>query len=158
MLGLLIALIRWRWTDRVTRALVVGVLVMLVLGAASPLMIPLGGAHEVAIVLPFGAVLGGRVIGPWLAVRRQPGGPAEGPLGHPVSAGRPADGGLRARRRRARLLVGPRLRRRAAVGPSRYQDLADWLAAHGLTSGLSLATGPRTSTRLRPAAGSAWRR
>ena len=154
LLGLLIALVRWRWTDRVTRALVVGVLVMLVLGAASPLMIPIGGAHEVAIVLPFGAVLGGRVIGPWLAaVRRRP------------------QAGLLARSALVtRLTVGCAL---AAAGLGLLSDLgyaaaqpavaarddalADWLAAHNLTSGLSgywtanittLATGGRV--RLAP--------
>ena len=79
-------------TDRVTRALVVGVLVMLAVGAASPLMIPLGGAHEVAIVLPLGAVLGGRVIGPWLAAGR---GRA---AGSPGRAGDAGDGGVRCSR------------------------------------------------------------
>ena len=80
LLGLLTAIVRWSDEDRVTRALVVGVLIMLVAGATSPTMIPVGGAHEIAIVLPLGAVLGGRVIGPWLAVRRQPqtGGPRAG--------------------------------------------------------------------------------
>ena len=71
-----------------TRALVVGILIMLVAGATSPLMIPLGGTHEIAIVLPLGAVLAGRVIGPWLAVRWQPqtvgrGPSAQGPASQP---------------------------------------------------------------------------
>ncbi len=69
LLGLLITIARWRWADRVSRALVVGVIVMLVAGAASPLMIPVGGTHEIAVVLPLGAVLGGRAVGPWLAGR-----------------------------------------------------------------------------------------
>ena len=138
LLGLLIALVRWRWTDRVTRALAVGVLVMLVLGAASPLMIPLGGAHEIAIVLPFGAVLGGRLIGPWLAAVRRP------------QAGRPAPGQWARPALVARLAVGCALGVAglgllsdlgyAAAQPAvtaRDDALADWLAAHNLTSGLS---------------------
>ena len=124
LLGLLIAIVRWSDEDRVTRALVVGVLIMLGAGATSPTMIPVGGAHEIAIVLPLGAVLGGRVIGPWLAVRRQPqtgrpgggnsGAGNQGPGVSPVGTGRAGNGGLRARRRRARPGVRPRLRCRAA--------------------------------------------
>ena len=125
LLGLLIAIVRWHRADRVTRALVVGILIMLVAGATSPLMIPLGGTHEIAIVLPLGAALGGRVIGPWLAVRWQPrtgrpgadscqGPSAQGPEVSPGGVVRAGNGGLRARRRRARPGVRPRLRRRAA--------------------------------------------
>jgi len=133
VLSLLIAIGRWWWLDRVTRALVVGVLVMLVAGAASPLMIPLGGTHEVAIVLPLGAVLGGRVFGPWLAVRWQP---------------RP---GWLARVLRALRLVAVCALGVVGLGllsdlgysaaqptaASKYAGLADWLEAVGLTSGLS---------------------
>ena len=130
-LGLLIAIARWRWSDRVTRALVVGVLVMLAAGAASPLMIPVGGTHEIAVVLPLGAVLGGRVVGPWLAARAR--------------SGRFARAG-----QAARVAVGCAL---AAVGlgllcclgyaaaqpagQPKDAPLADWLVAHNLTSGLS---------------------
>ena len=107
-------------------------------------MIPVGGAHEIAIVLPLGAVLGGRVIGPWLAVRRQPqtGRPVpatQGPAVSPVGTGRAGNGGLRARRRRAGRPGWPGLAHAAAqpsVG-SGDEALADWLEAHHLTSGLS---------------------
>ena len=133
VLGLLIALIRWRWTDRVTRALVVGVVVMLVLGAASPLMIPLGGTHEVAIVLPFGAVLGGRVIGPWLAARRQLRG---GWFTRSVLVARLTAGCALAAAGLGLLSALGYAAAQPSVGP-RYQTLADWLAAHNLTSGLS---------------------
>ncbi len=73
LLGLVVTIARWRTADRVSRALVVGVLVMLVAGAASPLMIIGGGTHEIAVVLPLGAALGGRVVGPWLVAHAQAG-------------------------------------------------------------------------------------
>jgi hypothetical protein len=129
LLGLLITIARWRRADRVTRALVVGVIVMLAAAAASPLMIPVGGTHEIAVVLPLGAVLGGRVVGPWLADVSAP---------------------SRRFARAARAAVTCEL---AVVGlgllaclgyaaaqppqPPRDAPLADWLAAHHLTSGLS---------------------
>jgi hypothetical protein len=133
LLGLLVAIACWHRQDRVTRALVVGVLVMLAFGAASPLMIPLGGTHEIAVVLPLGAVLGGRVIGPLLAVRRQL---RIRWLARSVLVARVTAGCALA-------VVGLCLL--SALGyaaaqpaaPARYQALANWLAAHKLTSGLS---------------------
>ena len=106
LIGLVVSIARWRTADRVTRALVVGVFVMLAAGAASPLMIPNGGTHEIAVILPLGAVLGGRVVGPWLAAR---------PAGRsPGRARDPGVGGRGARRGRPRPAVLPRLRGRAA--------------------------------------------
>jgi hypothetical protein len=133
LLGLLVAIACWHRQDRVTRALVVGVLVMLAFGAASPLMIPLGGTHEIAVVLPLGAVLGGRVIGPLLAVRRQ------------LRIRWLARSVLVARVTAGCALAAVGLCLLSALGyaaaqpaaPARYQALANWLAAHKLTSGLS---------------------
>ena len=55
--------------DRVTQTLAAGILVTLAAGAFGTHMAPIQGAHEIAIVLPFSAVLAGRLIGPWLAAR-----------------------------------------------------------------------------------------
>jgi hypothetical protein len=131
LLGLLIAIARWRWSDRVTRALVVGVLVMLAAGAASPLMIPSGGTHEIAVVLPLGAVLGGRVVGPWVAARARAGRFARAGQATRVAAGC----ALAA----AGLGLLSCLGYAAAQPASQPRDaaLADWLVAHNLTSGLS---------------------
>jgi len=133
LLGLLTAIACWRRADRVTRALVLGVLIMLAAGAASPLMLPLGGTHEIAIVLPFGALLGGRVLGPWLAARRvpRPGWFTRSVLVARLTAGCAlAAAGLG-------LLAGLGY---AAAQPgegARDQALVNWLLAHKLTSGLS---------------------
>ena len=81
LIGLVVSIVRWRTADRVTRALVIGIFVMLAAGAASPLMIPDGGTHEIAVILPLGAVLGGRVVGSWLAARAGSAGPGDAGLG-----------------------------------------------------------------------------
>ena len=125
VIGLVVSVARWRTADRVTRALVVGVVVMLVAGAASPLMIPSGGTHEIAIILPLGAVLGGRVVGRWLA------------------AG--AWAGRRARASAAGVLTAAGLGLLCCLGyaaaqpapQTRGTPIAEWLLAHHLTSGLS---------------------
>ena len=66
LIGLLIALWNWPRADRVTRTLVVGLFALFAASAVSPLMQPISGAHEIAIMVPFAAVLAGRAIGPWL--------------------------------------------------------------------------------------------
>ena len=86
--GLLLAIWAWPRADRVTRTLVVAVFAVFAAGAVSPLMQPISGAHEVAIMLPLSAALAGRVIGPWLAGRRQAEDAAEG--GGPAAGGPPA--------------------------------------------------------------------
>ena len=134
LLGLLITIARWRRADRVTRAVAVGVIVMLAAGAASPLMIPVGGTHEIAVVLPLSAVLGGRVVGPWLA----------GFSALPVPSRRLARVGLAARAAVASVLAVVGLGLLCCLGYVAAQPpeqpieapLADWLAAHNLTSGL----------------------
>ncbi|MGD0704534.1 MAG: hypothetical protein ABSA02_32175 [Trebonia sp.] len=133
LLGLLLAIAFWRRGDLVTRTLVVGVLIMLVAGAFSPLMLPLGGTHEIAIVLPFGAVLGGRLIGPWLAARRAP---RAGWFARSVPVVRLAAGCALAAAGLA-LLAGLGYAAAQPGAAPRDQALANWLLAHKLTSGLS---------------------
>ncbi len=130
LLGLFVSIARWRTADRVTRALVVGVIVMLVAGAASPLMIIGGGTHEIAVVLPLGAALGGRVVGPWLAAR--------------AGSGQFARAGRKARATAAGVLAAAGLGLLCCLGyaaaqparPPHDAAIADWLLAHHLTSGL----------------------
>jgi hypothetical protein len=125
LIGLVVTIARWRTADRVSRALVVGVFVMLAAGAVSPLMIPIGGTHEIAVILPLGAVLGGRVVGPWLAAR--------------ASSGQAARAGRAARATVAGVLAAAALGYAAAQPPMQSRDapIADWLLAHHFTSGLS---------------------
>lgn len=73
-----------RGSDRVTQALTVGTLVTLGAGAFASSMKPGYDAHEIAVVLPFGAVLAGRTVAPWLMRRDLPrlaGGAAAAVLG-----------------------------------------------------------------------------
>ena len=134
LLGLLIAIARWRRSDRVTRALVVGVLVMLVGGRGQPADDPASAARTRSPSCCRSA----RCSAAGSSAPGWPSGGGRGQAGSPAGAGRAGDGGLRARRRRARPAVRPRLRRRAAGRPRQGPaDLADWLLAHHLTSGLS---------------------
>jgi hypothetical protein len=134
LVGLVVSVLHWRTADRVTRALVIGVIIMLAAGAVSPLMIPVGGTHEIAIVLPLGAVLGGRVVGPWLAARAGSG-----------QAARAGWAGRRTRATAAVALAAAGLGLVSCLGyaaaqparPPHDAAIADWLLAHHLTSGLS---------------------
>jgi hypothetical protein len=131
LVGLVVTIARWRTADLVSRALVVGVFVMLAAGAASPLMIPGGGTHEIAVILPLGAVLGGRVVGPWLADR--------------AGSGQLARAGRTARATVAGVLAAAALGLLCCLGyaaaqpamQSRDAPIANWLLEHHLTSGLS---------------------
>ena len=148
LIGLLIALWSWPRADRVTRTIVVALFAVFAASAVSPLMQPISGAHEIAIILPLGACLAGRVIGPWLAAGRpaEVDGPAADARAASARAGR---GRLGRRMPTARVAVACVL---AAAGigylcnlgynaaqpsrPSVNQALADFLVAHHLTSGL----------------------
>jgi hypothetical protein len=113
----------FRSADRVTQILTAGTLTMLAAGAFRTDVLLLQSAHEIAVVLPFGAVLAGRAVGPWLT---------------------------RAfRRRLPRVTLAPVLVAvlgcyLAALGysvtrpalPAENQSLTDWLVAHHLTGGL----------------------
>jgi hypothetical protein len=138
--GLVASITGWRTADRVTRALVVAVFVMLIAGAASPLMIPGGGTHDIAVILPLGAVLGGRVVGRWLGAGAVPGQAAL-----PGRAARAARAARRARGTAAGALTAAGLGLLCCLGyaaaqpalQARDTPIAQWLLAHHLTSGLS---------------------
>jgi hypothetical protein len=110
----------FRGADRVTQILTVGTLTMLAGGAFRTHTVFLESAHEIAVVLPFGAVLAGRTVGPWLARRRRP------------------------RITLAPVLVAVLGCYLAALGysvtrpalPAGNQSLTDWLVARHLTGGL----------------------
>ncbi len=132
LIGLLIALWSWPRADRVTRTIVVALFAVFAASAVSPLMQPISGAHEIAIMVPFAAVLAGRAIGPWLVGPRVP--------APRVPAARvPA-----ARVAVACVLVAAGIGYLCNLGynaaqpsrPSANQALADWLVAHHLTSGI----------------------
>jgi hypothetical protein len=134
-----------RGADRVTQALTVATLVMLGAGALGTKMTPIQGAHEIAVVLPFGAVLAGRTLGPWLLSRRLPRITLTPLLGVALV------GYLAALGYNASL----------PAMSAETQGLADWLVAHHLTSGLgrywaanstTLASGGRV--RVAPVQGS----
>ncbi|MGH3213447.1 MAG: hypothetical protein ACRDN1_08665 [Trebonia sp.] len=120
----------FRSADRVTQVLTVGTLVVLAAATFATHMTLLAGAHEIAVVLPFGAVLAGRTIGPWLARRRLPR-LALTPVLTAVLAGYLAALGW------------------AAAQPKQQaetQQLADWLVAHHLTGGLAKYWGASSTT------------
>jgi hypothetical protein len=107
--------------DRVTQILTLGTVVTFAGGALATQMQVMTGAHQIAVVLPFCAVLAGRTVGPWLARRRLPR-LALTPLLTAVLAGYLAALGW------------------AAAQPKQQaqtQQLADWLVAHHLTGGLA---------------------
>ena len=122
----------FRGADRITQVLTVGTLVVLVAATFATHMVLLQGAHEIAVVLPFGAVLAGRTVGSWLARRRD---------------------------RLPRLALTPVLAVAlagylaalgwAAAQPKQQaetQQLADWLVAHHLTDGLAKYWGASSTT------------
>jgi hypothetical protein len=110
----------FRGADRVTQILTAGTLTVLAASAFRTHLVLLGSAHEIAVVLPLGAVLAGRTVGPWLASRRRP------------------------RITLAPVLVAVLGCYLAALGysvtrpafPAENQNLTDWLVAHHLTGGL----------------------
>jgi hypothetical protein len=111
----------FRSADRITQVLTVGTLVVLVAATFATHMVLLQSAHQIAVVLPFGAVLAGRTVGSWLA-RRRLSRLALTPVLTAVLAGYLAALGW------------------AAAQPKQQaetQQLADWLVAHHLTGGLA---------------------
>lgn len=114
-----------RGGDRVTQALTLGTLVTLGAGAFANPMMPGYGAHEITVVLPFGAVLAGRTVGPWL-MRRGLHRPARAVLAALLAAA--AAGYLAA--------LGYSATRPSV--PARTQALAGFLTAHDLTSGIGM--------------------
>jgi hypothetical protein len=102
--------------DRVTQVLVAGTIIVLAAGAFGPYMTPVAGAHEIVTVLPFCAVLAGRLLGPRLAKARLE--PVLA-LGLVCYLGALAHNDLQ------------------PVQTPWHQDLANWLETHHLTNGLS---------------------
>lgn len=102
--------------DRVTQALVAGTIIVLAAGAFGTYMAPVTGAHEIVTVLPFCAVLAGRLLGGRLVKARL----------EPVLAL-----GL------ACYLGALAHNDTQPIQPAWHQDLAGWLEAHHLTSGLA---------------------
>ena len=102
--------------DRITQFLVVGTLVTLAAGLFGTHMVDISGAHEIAVVLPFGAALAGRMLGGRLVRAR-----LEPVLGLGLACYLAALGYNAAQ----------------ASQPAGSQALAGWLAAHGLKQGLA---------------------
>ena len=103
--------------DRVGQVLVVGTLVMLGAGVFSTHVTDVSFAHEIAVVLPFGAVLAGRLLGgPLTRVRLEP---------------------LLAVGLAAYLGALCYTATEWVPGPAQNQAAADWLVGHGFTSGLA---------------------
>jgi hypothetical protein len=130
--------------DRVTQALALGTGITLAAGAFGTRASLVQGAHEIAIVLPLSAVLGGRLLGPWLSGVRLPSGDAGRGRGRRAAPDRPRTVGEIARVTLASVLAVAALGYMAVLGynmstqnyPAQSQNLADFLVAHGLTSGL----------------------
>jgi hypothetical protein len=112
----------FRRGDRVTQVLTAGTLITLVAALATNTDSLVSGTHDIVVLLPFGAVLAGRTVGPWLAGRRMP---RVTLTLTPVLcvAG-------------ACYLAGLGYNTAQPQQPAATQNLADWLLAHHLTSGL----------------------
>jgi proteasome accessory factor C len=106
--------------DRVTQVITIGTLVTLAAGSATTTDTVVSGAHEIAVVLPFGAVLAGRTIGPWLTERRLPRVVLAPVLGVVLVC----------------YLAGLGYNVSQPPRPADTQSLADWLLAHHLARGL----------------------
>ena len=117
------ALVKLTSGDRITQTLTMGTLVTLAAGAfVTPLKAGYD-AHEIAVVLPFGAALAGRFAGPWLMRQRRLARSALIPAGSVLLAACLAFAGYFA----ARPALNP---------PTRVTTLDSWLLAHHLTDGL----------------------
>jgi hypothetical protein len=132
-----------RGADRVTQILTAGIGTTLVAVTFGTVTAPVSGAHEMATVLPYGAVLAGRTVGPWLAGRRVRA-VTLGPLLGVVLACYLS-------------VLGYNASRPALAADT--QGLADWLVAHHLTSGLGkywLANSTTLSSAGRVRVASVW--
>ena len=139
--------------DLVSDVLAVGLAASLGSFAASSIPATPFDARELAAALPYGAVLAGRVLGPWLAGGRRrsahhgrrslPRGRRSPPRGgrswlRPGVAALIAAGGCQL------AALGYEATRPAAISPE--QALAGWLAAHHLTAGLGTYTEDNITT------------
>ena len=110
----------FRRGDRVTQVLAAGTLITLVAALATNTDSLVSGTHDIVVLLPFGAVLAGRTVGPWLAGHRMPRMTLTPVL---CVAG-------------ACYLAGLGYNTSQPQQPAAAQSLADLLLAHHLTSGL----------------------
>jgi hypothetical protein len=120
-----IALAAWRFPrerDLVTQVLLAGIVINLAAYVAGTHATALANTREISAVLPFGAALAGRLLGPPLAGARQRLTRLLAPALAVVLAGYLAGLGYE--------LSKPSL-------PEQAQPIASWLEAHHLTSGLS---------------------
>lgn len=107
--------------DRVTQIVAAATVATLAAGIFGEVLPDLAHAHEVAILLPLGAVLAGRMVPPLLSGRRLTGRVAAGALGVWLAAG----------------LAALCFAATWAPDVTTNQDLADWLVAHHYTSGVA---------------------
>jgi hypothetical protein len=117
--------------DRVTQIVAAGVAATLAAGIFGTVLPDLAHAHEVAILLPLGAVLAGRMLPPlvsarwpsgrWLPGGRRPGRAAAVALGAWLTVG----------------LAALCFAASQPPAPPTNQPLADWLVAHHYTDGLA---------------------
>ena len=168
-----IALAAWRFPrerDLVAQVLLVGIVINLAAYLVGTRAGSLADTREITGVLPFGAALAGRLLGPRLAGARLTGtGPAGGGLGGRGLAGRGLAGRGLAGRGLARrfvpaalvvvlpgYLAGLGLELTTPTVPAQAQQLASWLEARHLSTGLSgfwpanvvtLTTGQRVNIR-----------
>ena len=108
-------------TDRVTQVIVAGTAATLAAGVVGTILPSLAHAHEVAILLPFGAVLAGRMLPPLVPARWRPGRWAVPALAAWLAAGLAA------------LCFAATW---FPLGPQN-QDLATWLVDHHYSEGLA---------------------
>jgi hypothetical protein len=128
--GLAVALVTFFMsrTDRVSQIVATATVAVLVAGVFGTLIQSLAYAHEVAILLPLGAVLAGRMLPPLLPARRWDAGGAKR-----VTAGVFAVLGVWLAAGLAALCFAASW---APLGPPQ-QQLATWLASHHYTEGLA---------------------
>lgn len=135
------AVVAWRvpnQRDLVGDVLAVGIVVNLAGFVASVIPATPFDTREIAALLPFGAVLAGRVFGPWLAGPRltRPAQPTTQPTR--TARVRPGVAALAAAGACQLAALGYGSIQPAAADPE--QALAGWLAVHHLTSGLGTFT------------------
>jgi hypothetical protein len=127
--------------DFVGDVLAVGIVVNLAGFVASIIPATSFDTREIAALLPFGAVLAGRVFGPRLAAARPARGRAPGAR---VRRFRPSVAALAVAGACQLAALGYGAAQPAAADPE--QALAGWLAAHGLTTGLGTFTDGNLTT------------
>jgi hypothetical protein len=137
--ALVLALGRFRGReDLVTSVLAIGLVVTLADFVASTIPATPFDAREMAAALPYGAVLAGRVFGPWLTSSPRHASPGWRSRLSPAVAVLALAGGCQL------AALGYAATQPAAIGPE--QPLAGWLAAHHLTTGLGTYTEDNITT------------